>query len=1244
MKTLSPLILLLFPPLQLNHSAQEGVSTPAVVSSLDHCVKTEQFPRSKQVIRRKSRDERDQRQWLMNWYLWIVCTLFSVCSIGALDSTVTDRGTPSSSTAPLIVERDAHQQRWEYLSYRDNEDGTRTVRTNWFMELCTGLNRWSADQNAWVPASAEIEIVNGQGLVRNAQWSAIISGNANDPGGAVDLLTPDKTRVVFQTVGLAYTDDEGRSAFIAELQSSEGQLIDKQTIIYPDALAGDGVRADLRVRSSLAGLENDVVLRQALPAPELLGFDPAKTYLEAWHEIINRAKPLTESGGIRRFDDAVDSDVLLRFGEMLIGQGNAFNLGLEFPDGPVGEQQSIPLADAVAVAKEYAEIDGMAFLIERMPFAEAEPFLKRLPEPAQAFKVDKEQLERSFADRSNAKSRLRPLSITGITSDHKKATRQVAALTSGMLKPAPGFLIDFAALITSTNFTFDGATTYYVSGDVNLSGLTTIEGGSVTKFSNNAPSITMTGTLLCKTTPWLPAVFTAKDANDVGEIITGSSGNPTATYALRPLKFYNANPVQSCGMHDLRIAYAQNAVSVFSGYDNDLRNLQVVKCLIGVELAYSYARVRNVLIQDASNHALSGNNAKFTAEHLTIHNAGNLYYNASSSFYLTNSLLVAVTNIGSYTGSNNQQLSSDSGVFASVAHGAHYLVSDTYRNSGSTQISYLQEIRKMTTYPPIVLTGALPAETTLFPNVQRDWDAAPDLGYHYAPLDYVLSNATLSASSTLICTNGVKVGYCGDRGLSFVGSGGVFISEGRPEELNRLVRTETVQEQPVLSGLDGVFANFSGATTSPVFTLRHSGASALAPARILLTAVGSTSGLQVTYAHSGFSTMYINCIGSSDTPAYYGLTNNVFERSTVLFDKIGRSSFPIIDAFNNSVIKGELYVFSEAGTASIWTFKDNLFYPNSLTVDTPNSVVASNNAYKNGMPSLGGSSNIIYSADFIPGPLGPYYYPSTGTNLNTLVNAGSRSADSASLYHYTVRQDQVKETNSTVDIGMHYAALSTPKVRFIGTDDTTQGNWPGIYGVDGYSILQFSQRTPPDYSDSVSGATGTTWASNPTDQQSLQRGDGTGRIAACWYSTNYFELAFTQTEGAPRRFAVYVLDYDNGGRAETLEIRDTATGSVLDSRTASSFGGGRYYIWEIVGGATLRVTRTAGSNAVISGYFLDPGGSIAPTDQDQDGISDVSEDRNGNGTLDSAETSYASAHDLGLKVRITQPKSVSNLP
>ena len=84
------------------------------------------------------------------------------------------------------------------------------------------------------------------------------------------------------------------------------------------------------------------------------------------------------------------------------------------------------------------------------------------------------------------------------------------------------------------------------------------------------------------------------------------------------------------------------------------------------------------------------------------------------------------------------------------------------------------------------------------------------------------------------------------------------------------------------------------------------------------------------------------------------------------------------------------------------------------------------NGYVNSAFTLVGSSggDVVRSrADYQTGPLGRYYYPGSGTNLFALVNAGSRSAPYAGLYHYTTQTDQTKETNSVVDIGYHFVAV-----------------------------------------------------------------------------------------------------------------------------------------------------------------------------------------------------------------------------
>jgi hypothetical protein len=54
-----------------------------------------------------------------------------------------------------------------------------------------------------------------------------------------------------------------------------------------------------------------------------------------------------------------------------------------------------------------------------------------------------------------------------------------------------------------------------------------------------------------------------------------------------------------------------------------------------------------------------------------------------------------------------------------------------------------------------------------------------------------------------------------------------------------------------------------------------------------------------------------------------------------------------------------------------------------------------------------------------------------------------------------------------------------------------------------------------------------------------------------------------------------------------VEIRDATTGALLDSRTMSGFRTGQYLVWNLRGHVTMRVTRSAGPNAVVSAVFFD---------------------------------------------------------
>jgi hypothetical protein len=167
---------------------------------------------------------------------------------------------------------------------------------------------------------------------------------------------------------------------------------------------------------------------------------------------------------------------------------------------------------------------------------------------------------------------------------------------------------------------------------------------------------------------------------------------------------------------------------------------------------------------------------------------------------------------------------------------------------------------------------------------------------------------------------------------------------------------------------------------------------------------------------------------------------------------------------------------------------------------------------------------------------------------------------------------------------------------FLGLDTATQGSWKGVYGADGFDVIA-NAVSAPSYATVVPRWKGDyTFAGSTSDPRALQKAESsTDRVAACWFSGSAFEIEVNLADGQEHQVALYLLDWNRVGRAERVEVRDAASGAVLDSREMSGFGDGRYLVWNLAGNVILRVTNTAGfSNAVVSGLFFDPTGGWPP--------------------------------------------------
>jgi hypothetical protein len=433
---------------------------------------------------------------------------------------------------------------------------------------------------------------------------------------------------------------------------------------------------------------------------------------------------------------------------------------------------------------------------------------------------------------------------------------------------------------------------------------------------------------------------------------------------------------------------------------------------------------QNILCENVSGEVVVALGSTINAVNLTVDNANMVFSGSSSTLKLTNSLLVSITNAGtSYTGSFNFTNNSGS-VFQTVGAGDFYLADGSpYRDAGTTNTdpALLADLQNLTTYPPLILSSTFAANTTLNPQSQRDIQAT-DLGYHYAPIDY-LGSCTVT-NATLMLTNGVALGQ-ESYGMITLLNGSQLVSQGGPIQRNFIAYYNLVQEQstnlsghtPDYAGEYPIYPLYTNHTVPPNIYLRFT---TFCPPN-----VGGYAFL--FYADTNY--WLINNFTMQDCEVYgangywqiFPSSNSVtvFKNNLFQYAQVWVGGGGTVTAYNNLFTGDDTYV--EFDTA---TFQNNAFdlCDGGTYVDGTYGCNAylnfnTNNAYS---PIL---TNDVIATNFtwVMGPLGNYYQ---ATN-SPLINKGSTTADQLGLYHYTVTTNEVKEANSVVDIGYHYVALGT---------------------------------------------------------------------------------------------------------------------------------------------------------------------------------------------------------------------------
>jgi hypothetical protein len=958
----------------------------------------------------------------------------------------------SSLVSEQILKRSPNDNRVQLIERVIDESGVTLFKTNTITQLEDGLNYWSEEAQTYVASEELIELDNdGNAIARRGQQKLILSGNANDPNGVVDLTGPDGRRIRASALALKYYDPvTGEDATLAILRDTPGELIPPNQVIYRDAFeAADPkttVHADILYTYKKSGLEQDVILREPLPSPEYFNLGNEVAQLQVLTEFFNppqpdidrRIEPIVYDPNLRArvaAPDWVDEELI--FGSFRIGQGKAFALR------DLHDHKAEP---AAAVAKQWLQEEKRAILFESIDYLQVAELFEKMKVQANINTLRRAGNERAFAARAlNRRSDTFLAKKAPQRQVAEQGRHSIALAEKGVM--SDGIVLDYTTISTGqSSYTFRAGETYNITGDISLSGQTTIEGEAILKISPGK-KISIQGTIVCNTGMYRSAIITSRNDNKVGQTVPLSTGIPA------PGDYSIGIELASTGTHlieNLRILYADTAVKYAgaAGGTATIRHSQIVKCNVCfASSATATCNLRNVLGYDFGTF-LSASAGIFTinGQHVTANHGTGSFASSVSVGSFENSVFTDIPTLNfSNLGSHSVAQTSTTGIYDPLGNGFHYLLTGRRDSGTSASIdqSLLADLKLRTTVAPILLTANFTQNTTFIPRGILDDNSLPDIGYHYDPLDFCWSGLQIAINVTLTLKDGVAVGFYGSKGLLFT-QGAQFVSEGLPNRLNRFVRYDTVQEQPLVWGgtFSGLFDLGSTVITAPYPQVRLNFTDlafvARSPFVNVLFLNGSTTPLgALTIANSQVRGAYF-LLGDSASPGHtVTLNNSSFDYCTTEWQFNATYSPPSITAFNNLFNKGSLSL--TLGYYVNWTLKDNLFNSDTLTKSGTGgfNITPDYNGYKSGLVSLGGTHNKTgLTAQFIPGPLGMYYYASSWT---TLLDAGSRTYSVAGLYHYTVKSPantkESTDASPTVDIGCHYPAVDSTNLPLDNNSD-----------------------------------------------------------------------------------------------------------------------------------------------------------------------------------------------------------------
>jgi hypothetical protein len=172
-----------------------------------------------------------------------------------------------------------------------------------------------------------------------------------------------------------------------------------------------------------------------------------------------------------------------------------------------------------------------------------------------------------------------------------------------------------------------------------------------------------------------------------------------------------------------------------------------------------------------------------------------------------------------------------------------------------------------------------------------------------------------------------------------------------------------------------------------------------------------------------------------------------------------------------------------------------------------------------------------------------------------------------------------------------------PTAAFLGSDETTGGNWGSKYGSDGFYMPRYFYgrdcQARPDYLCAVDCGSFTNrqfsiWKNATRSSLLTSPISYCARYLGALETSGSDSLTLYVSDVQPHQLALYVCDFDKAGREEAIELTDLQGHALAPACEVSDFDKGKWLRFKFSGSIQVRINnRKSSSPAVLSALMFD---------------------------------------------------------